>query len=184
MAASIDTLILELRDTAIVAGLHFDIWSVLTNPDTAPKYQKTMDQYRSFFNTTRDANFVAALVALHRLYETRNDTNNIAILLKLLHGRFEDSRLIFIEALNAQAKPISAKVKILRNNVFGHRSISLAVEDAFSKADITPNELSQLIEITKKLINAVLLLHNDVDHRFNLCACADTVALLNDLDAI
>lgn len=180
----IDALISDLRDSATVAGLHFDIWSVLTSPDTQPKYEKTIDRYRSFFSTTRDANFVAALITLYRLYETHASTKNVSYLLKLLRDCFDESKLTEIEALNAEAIPIFKKVNILRNNVFAHRSISLSVEDAYLKAGITPREISRLIEITQKLLNAVFLLHNNVDHRFNLCARTDTVSLLNRLSAV
>jgi len=82
--SEIDRYIEELRDTVRVAWLNYEIWWVYKSTDTRPEYVDTMNRYPLFFQTSIHAHFVALLVALYRLYETRDDTYNIPTLLKLL----------------------------------------------------------------------------------------------------
>lgn len=181
MTTTIDAYISELRETVVAAGLNYDVWWALRGPDTAPKYQKEMQRHNLFFSTSARANLVAALVALYRIYEGRRDSYNIPGLIKLLRGRFSEKELRDIEALNSQAKPIWVKVCILRNKVFGHRAKSHTIEEAFSEAGVTPNDIVRLLDITRKFLNKVSLAHDKTTHAFNLEAQGDTVRLLKEL---
>jgi hypothetical protein len=181
ISIDIDAYLSELRITVVDAGLHYDIWSTLTNPNTVPKYHKDMHRYQLFFSTSIKANLVATLIALYCLYETNNKTYNINELCKEIHCRFTADSLKKIDEHYAKAKFLWGKVNILRNNVFGHRSTLLNIEAAFAKANVTPEDLRQLIEISKALLNEVSFLHDQSKQTFNLDARGDTVDLLEDL---
>src|SRR5712692_2198242 len=84
MPTDINNYISELRHTVTVAALNYDIWRVYTNPDDRSQYLDTMNRYRLFFTTSIHAHFVAMLVALYRLYETRTDTYNVPSLLRVV----------------------------------------------------------------------------------------------------
>lgn len=73
-----------LRHSANVATLNYDIWWVYKSKEYRPVYVGTMNQYLGFFDTSLHAHFVALLVALYPMYETRKDTFNIPRLLKIL----------------------------------------------------------------------------------------------------
>lgn len=113
--ADIGSYITELRNTVTVAGLNHEIWWVLKSKDTRPKYVKTLNRYSLFFSTAIHAHFVATLVALYRLYETRRDTYNIPQLLRLAKtdSRFTPDEIAEFGALYARAKPLWAKVCVL-----------------------------------------------------------------------
>lgn len=146
-----------------------------------------MNRYSLFFQTSIHAHFVALLVELYRLYETRADTFNIPALLKLLKAekRFPLDTLMSLETVyRDQAKPLWVKVSILRNKAFGHRSTAHTIEEVFRDAGVTPNELSDLMELTKKLLNDLTLAWDSSAHAFNRGAHEDTVRLLDDLKAI
>jgi hypothetical protein len=81
MTASTSTRIEELRQTTTRAILNFEIWWVYKSSDTRPKYVGVMNEYQPFFVTAIHAHFVALLVALYSLYETRPDTHNVPQLL-------------------------------------------------------------------------------------------------------
>ena len=181
MTTTIDSHISELRETVVAAGLNYDVWSALSGPDTAPKYQKEMQRHSLFFSTSARANLIAALVALYRIYERRQDSYNIPHLINLLPKLFSEKELEDIEALHNQAKPIWVKVCILRNKVFGHRAKSHTIEEAFAEAGVTPNDIARLLDITRKLLNKVSLVHDKTTHAFNLEARGDTVRLLKEL---
>jgi hypothetical protein len=181
--ADIGSYITELRHTVTVAGLSHEIWWAFRSKDTRPKYVKTLNRYSLFFSTTIHAHFMAALVALYRLYETRKDTYNIPQLLRLTEAdsKFLPEQIEEFKMLYARAKPLWAKVNILRNNAFGHRSTSLTVEEAFAEADMAPNEFTELIDVTKELLNAVSHAYDRSFHVFNLGARKDVLRMLDDL---
>lgn len=183
--SEIDRYIEELRDTVRVAWLNYEIWWVYKSADTRPEYLDVMNRYTLFFHTSIHAHFVALLVALYRLYETREDTYNIPIFIKRLreHGSIPDTELRELDALYAEAKPLWVKVNILRNKAFGHRSKAHTASEVFAEAGVTPNELRDLAEVTRKLLNTASLAWAKNAHAFNLSAREDTLALLHDLNA-
>lgn len=180
----IDAYINELRITVIDAGLHYDVWSVLSNSVSEPKCQKDMNRYLLFFSTSSKANLVATLIALYCLYDTHPKTYNINDLLKEVRCRFTTEGLKDIDELYVKAKLLWGKVNILRNNVFGHRSALLTIEEVFVKAKVTPEELNQLIEASKDLLNKVSFLHNETKQTFNLDARRDTLDMLKNLSCV
>jgi len=72
MSTPYDLTIKELQDAAIAAGLNYEIWWALKS--TRPKYIDVFNRYLGYFSVAIHAHFVALLVALYRIYETRNDT--------------------------------------------------------------------------------------------------------------
>ena len=74
----------NLQDTIITAYHNYEIWWIYKSKDTRPIYLDVMNKYLAFFSTSIHAHFVAMIVALYRLYETRKDTINIPGLIKLI----------------------------------------------------------------------------------------------------
>src|SRR3989337_990975 len=72
-----DAQLKELQDTTTTASLNYEIWWIFRGSETRPKYVDVMNHYRLYFHAAIGAHFVAMLVALYRLYETRPDTHNI-----------------------------------------------------------------------------------------------------------
>ena len=176
----------ELRHTVTVAGLNYEIWWVYKGSDTRPSYLQTMNRYTPFFNTSLHAHFVATLVALYRLYETRNDTFNVPKLLDRVRSErlFQASDFKRIQDLHDRAIPLWKKVAILRNKAFGHRSTAHTVDDVFTEAKVSPNELKHLMEITKQLLNEISRAHDHSVHAFNLGAREAAIRLLDDLKGV
>ncbi len=148
-------------------------------------YVGTMSRYLGFFDTSLHAHFVALLVALYPLYETRRDTYNIPRLLNILgkEDAIAAEALANADRLYAEAKPLWVKVGVLRNKAFGHRSDSLTIDQIFKEAGVTPNELKRLVDLTKKLLNSVTRALDGSVHAFNLGASEATIRVLKDLKA-
>ncbi len=183
MTQNIETYINELRGTIIVAVHNYEIWWTYKEKETRGKYLDTMNQYTSFFQTSIHAHFVALLIALYRMYETRKDTVNISGLIKLLkkEGKLSKSVIKGFHQQYNDAHKIWVKVSILRNNVFAHRSNKYSIEEIFEKAGVTYDEFIDLIEKSKTLLNDISHHWNRDSHAFNLGAESDTVQLLKDL---
>ena len=187
MNTDFDNYISELRHTITVARRNYEIWWVYKSKDTRPLYVDVMNRYGLFFQTSIHAHFVALLVGLYRLYETRDDTFNIPSLLKKLKAekKLPSATLKQLEDIyKKQAKPLWIKVNILRNKAFGHRSRAHSVEEVFQEAGVTPNELRDLVEITKNLLNELTHAMDKSVHAFNLGSREDILRLLDDLKGI
>jgi AbiU2 len=173
----------ELRHTVTVAGLNYEIWWTYKSKDTRPQFIDVMNRYSIFFQTSIHAHFVALLVSLYRLYETRTDTYNIPRFIELLETDTTLSPDV-IQSLRSKyelAKPVWIKVNILRNKVFGHRSLARTVEEAFAEAGVKPDELKAMMDVTKSLLNELTNELERSTHAFNLGAGGEVLRLLTDL---
>lgn len=185
MSDEIERYVEELRHAVTTAWLNYEIWWVYKSTDTRPEFVDTMNRYGLFFQTSIHAHFVALLVALYRLYETRDDTYNIPTFLRLLKekGAVPSETMEALTDLYGQAKPLWVKINILRNKAFGHRSKAHSVSEVFAEAGVTPNDLRDLAELTRKLLNTATAAWRDTVHAFNLSSRHDTLRLLQDLKA-
>lgn len=185
MATDIDKHIEKLRGTVMAAELNYDIWWVYKSKDTRPQYIETMNRYLLFFHTSIEAHFVATLLALYRLYDKRkrNNTFNIPSLLKKMENGNSIDKASLIEAngLCDKAKPLWKKVRTIRNEAIAHMTNKRTYEEVFKKADVTYDELRDLIEITKELLNKISHAWNGNTYAFNLESRDDTIRLLKDL---
>jgi hypothetical protein len=186
MSFDADAYISDLQQTVTAAGLNYEVWWTYKNEDNRPEFVDAMNGYTVFFKTSIHAHFVALLVALYRLYETREDTFNIPSLLRLLRANstFDRVTLDKLDAMYAAAKPLWVKVSILRNKAFGHRSQAHTVAEVFQEAAVSPNELKALVERTMELLNVLTLAWDRSVHAFNLGAGEDLIRLLNDINRL
>ncbi|MCW7073999.1 MAG: hypothetical protein OCU20_09050 [Methanophagales archaeon] len=173
----------ELQNALTVAGLNYEIWWIYKEKESRERFVDTLNAYPLFFQTSLHAHFVAMIIALYRLFETRKDTVNIPQLIKLFkkEGTFPRMEFQRLESEIEQIKPLWIKVSILRNKLFGHRSNALDNEDIWKEASVTPNEFKKLIEDSKRILNEMTSIWNRSSHAFNLSATEDTMDLLEDL---
>lgn len=173
----------ELQNALTVAGLNYGIWWVYKEKESRKRFVDILNTYPLFFQTSLHAHFVAMIVSLYRLYETRKNTINMHQLIKLLKNQdsIPNQEIERIESEIKQIKPLWVKVSVLRNKIFGHRSNALDYNEVLKEADVTPNQFKKLIDESKRILNEMTSLWNGSRHAFNLSATKDTVELLEDL---
>lgn len=180
----LETYIEELQHSVVVAMHNFDIWWMYKR-DRA-RYVGVLNSYPAFFQTSLHAHFVALVVTLYRIYETRTDTFNITDVMK----RVESEKLLSPRKLAAlkrrveNARKLWVKVSILRNEAFGHRTKSQPVAGVFKKANTTANQLRSLVQKTKDIVNMFSHELYRNTHAFNLRATSDTKRVLQDLKGL
>ncbi len=182
----INSHVAEFQHAIVVAELNYDIWWVYKEKNNRRKYLNILNNYPLFFQTSLHAHFVALIIALYRLYETRKDSLNIPQLIRLFkqHNVLSHAEIKEIETDIARIRPYWLKVKTLRNDMFGHKSNQLNDNDIWKQAAITPNELKKLIDDSKVLVNKITHLFAKSRHAFNLSATDDTIQLLEDLKRV
>ena len=148
----IEDLTSRIRHSIVTASLNYELWWAYRTSENRVRFTKAMNEYNPVFQTAINAHFLSTVVCLYRLFETRQDTANIPKLAKLLQERgliaeeVQDELAAFIEKV---VKPNWQKVAILRSNSFAHDSLNLSNEEAFRKAEITPDQLGDLVSQTK-----------------------------------
>lgn len=183
MKDKIEQYVEELQHTCVVAGLNYEIWWLYKEKESRKRFVDTLNDYPLFFQTSLHAHFVAMIIALYRFFETRHDTVNFPGLIKLLKkdGSITQADLKKFESKINQAKILWRKVSVLRNNLFGHKATTLDNDGIWKKACLTPNQLRDLINDCKRLLNMITAAWNRSSHAFNLSAAEDTKRLLEDL---
>lgn len=173
----------ELKGAIANASDCYGVWWVLKGSDTRPKYNDVLNKYLGFFLANIHAQFVAYVVALYRLLETRKDTINLNSLLALIEaeGAVSNETLEDIRSRITALHPIWVKICILRNEVYAHKSSENNYDESFKKADITPNQIRDLIEGLKELLNHIALKTESIEYAFSINAREDTIALLEDI---
>jgi len=183
MKERINQYIKELQNAITVAGLNYEIWWVYKEKDSRKRFVDTLNAYPLFFQTSLHAHFVAMIIALYKLFETRKDSVNVPQLVKIIkdQGSVSEIDIQKIEVEIAQIKSLWVKVSILRNKLFGHKSNALDNEEIWKEAKVTPNEFRKLIDESKKILNQLTSVWDRSGHAFNLSSKEDTIELLEDL---
>lgn len=165
------------------ARIFYDVWWFYEGAETRPRILGTMNRYSEFFRFDIHAHFVSLVVYIAALFENRRDTVNFPALIeeaeaaKLLPpGALDQAKTAF-----AEIHDVLSKVAILRSNLFAHRSASLSYEEAFQKADITPNQLRDLTEAGLHIANIFLVARGRSEQFFHELSRKYIEALLDDL---
>ncbi|MCK4655271.1 MAG: hypothetical protein KAU01_12585 [Candidatus Cloacimonetes bacterium] len=142
----------------IIHDAHYNycFWWKLSGPER-PKLNNTMNRYILFFNTSIRSYFLTLIVSLYKLYDSNSKTNNFKKLLSLakIEGTFSKKELIQLEEKFNKAQIIWEKVVILRSNYFAHLNIRFDEKNLYKQANITPNELRELIYISLEFFNLI-----------------------------
>ena len=140
------------------AKIFYDVWWLYEGVDTRSKYLPAMNRYSEFFRFDSHAHFVALIVHLAALFESRSDTINFAQLI----DEAASSSLVPLGAVSearAGLDVVSAlppKLAILRSNLFAHRSAELSYAEAFAKAEITSDQIRDLAVEGLRIVNIIL----------------------------
>lgn len=163
----------------------FDIWIYYEGKETRPAIIDTMQNFSEFFRFDTHANFVAFIVHIYALFETRKDTINLPRLVKEMKANklLPTKEAAEVDSLVRGAMPLTSKVTILRNNLFGHRTAKMTYADVFKSAKVTANQLRELTDIALKVVNRMLRARGRQSKIFNPLITIQTEAMFKALRA-
>lgn len=161
------------------ARIFYDVWWLYEGAETRPQIIDSMNKFPEFFRYDSHAHFVAFVVHIAGLFESREDTINLPMLVSEL--AVSGVSVTEAESLISEAHPFISKVMILRSNLFAHRSAALTYEKAFEKANITANQLGHLCELALRIINCLLLARGLEEKLFHELSRCHANAMLNAL---
>jgi HEPN superfamily AbiU2-like protein len=181
----IDERLEEAGKLVIRSRIFFDVWSYFEDRATRRAIIDTMDRFSEYFRFDSHAHFVAFIIHIAALFETRKqrDTINLPDLVKELKqsNQISAQTAAEVEALLSQAAPWVPKVIILRSNLFAHRNAFLSYDEPFKKAAVTPGQMRELTEIALTIVNHLQRSRGVKECAFHTLAREDTEALLKAL---
>jgi hypothetical protein len=166
------------------ARIFFDVWWFYEGDQSRPAILDAMNEYPEFFRYDSHAHFVAFVVHLAGLLETRSDTVNLEALISeatatnALPGTLTGQT----EPVLVGLKPLRRAVMILRSNLFAHRSSSMSYAEAFKTAAVTPNELRRGTESLLSLVNLLLRSRGLPEQSFNEASQRHLREMLNAIE--
>jgi AbiU2 len=134
-----------------------EIWWTLINKDDRKKYLETYLYFKEFFEPVAKANLVAMSISLFKLYDGTGNSLGFPKLLKSA----EKLKLVNTSANKKLKRKISEstriwkKICILRHNLLAHRNYSLTRTEIYRLANITPNQIKRLIDLSLKIFNTL-----------------------------
>ncbi|QIG49213.1 hypothetical protein G5V57_16705 [Nordella sp. HKS 07] len=164
------------------ARIFFDVWWLYEGQATRSGILDAMNEYPDYFTFDSHAHFVAHIVHMAMLYEGGGDTTNLRALRKELGARLDAKAVASLDQLFAKAHQTEKKVRILRNNVFAHRSARITYDDVFKMAKLTPGQLRELTEASRDTVNIFLETIGQANLEFHPYPEKQLVRMLKDID--
>ena len=143
-----------------------------------------MNKYDMHFHTAIHAHFVAMIIPLYRMYETRGDTFNIP---RFVDRLFDDDVISqtdhdeLIGDFQNIIKPHWIKISIIRNEALGHHAINQTMEAVFKRADAKNVIFEEIISYTKDILVRLAQILSYSNFCFDCNSRSDTLKLLKDL---
>ncbi len=148
--------ILEVADAISLASDSFDVWWDLQDACNPDGYESVLQEYQHFFQATITAHLATLIVCSYTLYDKRKGTHTIRSLLDRLQ-RETSSTAVTSELHQTidELQDIWLKIKLVRHNVFAHRSETYQAESAFLAANLTPDEIRRFILQSRQIVATI-----------------------------
>ena len=145
----------ELKRILFEAQGCYELWWTYLQVKSKTEYFHVLLNFKDFFEITARAYISNLVISLYKLYDGGNKVLNIGSLIKETENILDSNEKQHIQGLMNKAKPIWGKVAKLRSNLFAHRSNQLTRDEIYKMAQITPNQLRDLIDLSLEILNVI-----------------------------
>lgn len=136
---------------ALRCHTHLALWRVTAMAQGRERHRVVLDDHWEHLRFLQHGQLVTALLELHSLLDAHESTINLPHLVAALEEQ-KGSLPLLRDAL-ASTRNQFAKVRLLRNSVFAHRTRKKSYNDVFTSAAITPDRLQELVVTCIKIAN-------------------------------
>lgn len=148
--------ILEVADVIALASDSFDVWWDLQDACNRDGYESILEEYQHFFQATIRAHLVTLIVCSYTLYDKNKGTQTIRNLLDRLQRETLSTAVTSeLQQKIDELQDIWLKIKLVRHNVFAHRSETYQAESAFRAANLTPDEIRGFILQSRQIVATI-----------------------------
>ncbi len=170
----------EISDTLVTAYQNWEIWWLYKNK--RPKYVQIMNYYLQFFSNSLYAHWVTTIMSIWCLIDDKN-LSLINFYKKVCSENvLSTSGKKEIDARLNDIAYIIKGIKIIRHNVVAHISNNIDSEDAFKIANLTHNDIRDVIVELGNIFNRIRVAYGKNQLGFYMNSSkGDTEKLLTDL---
>lgn len=136
------------------AQIHFDLWWLTASREGRAEYAAIEDHWEHL-RFLQHGQLVAVVGEVHALLDADKRTISLPIIVDEIE-RHQRLNLAKARTALTLARPIFRKLRILRNNVFAHRTARKSYDAMFLDAGMTTDQLRQLIELCTEVTNEIL----------------------------
>ncbi len=161
MAAALLTL---ERQVDIVARLtersrtYYDLYKFIEGAEYRGKILDEMNEYVGYFHLQGHVLRYALIVELGALFERKTDSVCLHALLKRVKTHIPHNLHQSLAAELDATALIASKISELRNKAFAHRDASVDFDDVFKCASITLNNIEELIDSARRMVDQLCAL--------------------------
>jgi hypothetical protein len=138
---------------ALRCHAHLALWRITAGVEGRARHREVLDEYWEHIRFLERGQLFTALIELHSLLDANPATINLPHLTDALEA--EHGQQTLIRRALAEIETYFAKLRILRNGVYAHRTKRKTYADMFKHAAITPDQLQDLVVTAIKITNAM-----------------------------
>lgn len=136
---------------ALRCHTHLALWRLTAGVEGRERHQDVLSDHWEHMRFLEHGQLFTAVMELHSLLDANPATINLPHLVQALEEANGPQPLL-TKALDG-AKTVFSKLRVLRNNVYGHRTRKKSYGDVFKTAAITPDQLQTLVLTSIKIAN-------------------------------
>lgn len=142
----------DLLESIIAAKAHYQTWWVLAN-EARPKFVPAMNQFVDLFITTQDAHFNSMIMNLAHLFDKGRDKSTLINYLRLDKSSYTSVDFKNLEDEINKLTELAKSILTIRHKAVAHKDQKLNEIEVFKGADITPNQIRDLIFSCANLVD-------------------------------
>jgi len=136
---------------ALRCYVHLGLWRLTAGVEGRKQHNEVLNDHWEHLRFLEHGQLFTAVVELHSLLDADSATINLPHLVEALEGQTGAQPLLREALIGAQ--PAFRGLRILRNAVYAHRTKKKSYVDVFKAAQITPDQLQELVLTCVKIGN-------------------------------
>lgn len=154
METSSALMVREMVERVIELSRNHAIWWALVNKENFDRYNTTINRHEDFFAAIAQALFQSFTVITHQLFDDRKDVTSLVKLTQELATSNPTLRDKLMRDVNAHLR-LLRKVRIIRSNIYAHRSKTMRPVDVFADENLTPTEMASIVQLSQRMVVAL-----------------------------
>lgn len=142
----------DLLESIIAAKAHYQTWWALAN-EARPKFVPVMNQFVDFFIATQDAHFNSMVMNLACLFDKRSDSSTLINYLKSDKDSYTPVEFKNLKDEIDNLTKLAIPIQTIRHKTVAHKDAKLNEKEVFQNADITSNQIRDLIFSCANLVD-------------------------------
>ncbi|MBX3749074.1 MAG: hypothetical protein KF897_03200 [Opitutaceae bacterium] len=154
-----EPVLLDLEQFVLHAAVEFEHHWFFAAHETVTRFDDVLSEWNFWWSSCSSVTWTATVVSLSKFYETNVHTVNVHHFMDLLASdpsQDWSEELYQMRAILASSEKIARDITLLRSNYHIHKNRKLTFEETYGKTSSKWNDLRDLIENSRLVLNVVV----------------------------